>query len=540
MVVQKENRSLVVWLLISSFLIGLSWAALIPMWHTPDEQAHFAQAQNVMIGRKNQFLTFTTSRDIAQSEKYLRTFRINGNNEFIYHPEFNIHYGDSTIGGYEKEIMDFPIKFREDFVLTEASGYPPLYYWYIAGVNKLFWKSDLIMRVFISRIATVFLATAGSLVIFFLGCEFFKNQFYAITVAALATFHPMWRFVGSGVTSDVLWNIVYPLILLSILIVIRKPEGRNLVWLVLTTLVAIFVKPQAWLLVCFSIIMLLWFERIRVIKHSLLTGRLMRVGMILCIAFIVFQVFSSFVPGMTNFISLFIPVPVRLQYRGFGIPEILDIHVHDLSPFQYISAMKQELYKQTFPWFWGVYRWLSLTLPLFFYRIIKIVVLGSLLGWILGFKRRSSITRTPMSLTIVVFSMLWYAFGLLVWNFFYWRSHGYSFGIQGRYFFPNLPEQMIILFTGLLLLVPMGWRKLVAFCTSLAMILFHWYSLWFVSSSYYDSSNIQIFFLQASQYKPWFFKMPFLPIIIGMGLASSVWFSWKLGVKCFKGSRAKG
>jgi hypothetical protein len=129
---------------------------------------------------------------------------------------------------------------------------------------------------------------------------------------------------------------------------------------------------------------------------------------------------------------------------------------------------------------------------------------------------------------MVLMSVFVYASGLLVWNYLYWKSHGFPFGIQGRYFFPNLPEHMILLLAGLLLLVPVAWRRVMAISSLVATVLFHWYSLWFISSSYYNSSNIQTFFLQASQYKPWFFKTPFLPTILVMAIFTNVIFLWKL------------
>ena len=42
---QKTSGPLIIFLTAVLFA-GISWSALIPMWQTPDEQAHFAQAQD--------------------------------------------------------------------------------------------------------------------------------------------------------------------------------------------------------------------------------------------------------------------------------------------------------------------------------------------------------------------------------------------------------------------------------------------------------------------------------------------------------------
>ena len=132
-------------------------------------------------------------------------------------------------------------------------------------------------------------------------------------------------------------------------------------------------------------------------------------------------------------------------------------------------------------------------------------------------------------LKILIFSAAVYGGGLLLWNFFYWKSHGFSLGIQGRYFFPNMAEHMILLVGGLAMMR----KKLIIFLAVLGMIAFNWYSWWFVAASYFDAGSFQTFFAQMSQYKPWFFKTPFLPGLVGLGLVSSGWFLWEMGVELF-------
>lgn len=513
MAIQTENKSLVVWLLVSSFLIGLSWAALIPMWQTPDEQAHFAQAQDFAAIGYRPNPGKSTSRDIVLSEQLLQTFRDSGNNRFTYHSEYRLPYSDSLAGIFEQEIVNIPVSFRTDFVMNEATGYPPLYYWYIAGVNKLFWESDLMTRVFLSRIATVFLTTAAVFTSYLLAREVFKHQIHAIATAALVSFHPMWRFVGSGVTSDALFNMLYPLGILILLFFLRK-GSRKWFWLFYAVFFsAMFAKVQA-----VSLYLIGFFPMLAQVYRKRWRREMMFVGA----SFLFFLVVTS-IAVLRSF-----PNSPLVRFPGWvTLPEISLLTQFSEPPTlpDYMIFIGRELYRQIFPWYWGVYRWLSLTVPIWSYRIIKIIMIGSFIGWFLVIARRRKllalVRRKP--LLIALMSSAVYAIGLLAWNFLFWKNHGFSFGIQGRYFFPNLPEHMVLLLAGLLLLVPDTLRKLVSVSVSIAMIAFCWYCLWFVSSSYYDSSKAQIFFLQASQYKPWFFKSPLLPILVGASLASSIY-----------------
>ena len=217
------------------------------------------------------------------------------------------------------------------------------------------------------------------------------------------------------------------------------------------------------------------------------------------------------------------------------LPEIANFSDLYSSPSvaEYIKVTTVELYRQGFAWYFGVYRWLSLTLPIWVYRIIKVILLVSAAGWGFGLlKKESGVIRWKQA-GLVVLSALIYAGGLLGWNFFYWKSHGFSLGIQGRYFFPNLAEHMILLMGGLILVAGARFRKIIVFLAVLGMVIFSWYSWLFVSSSYFDNANIYTFFLQAGQYKPWFFKWPFLPGVVGLGLISSGWFLWEFGVELF-------
>ena len=516
MEIQKTGRRALISLLISVFLAGTSWAAMVPLWQTPDEQAHFAQAQDLATLGYRPKTGFSTSQDIVLSEKYLGVFRDErGNNRFTYHPEYNIEYSNLAYGFYEKELMAMPVESRSIFAINEATGYPPLYYLYISAINKQFWSLDLISRVFLSRAATVLLSVGLGIAVFEIGKILFKQIYYAYVLAAMAVFQPMRMFAGSGVTSDALMNLIYPLSILLLLKADLRPTWKNLIALILSLIALLLTKTQGVFLIFISVFF--WLK--------VIIDRKNRVGPKLISAVVLLAIAAVVSIGIINRTAFRNIIPQWLLANMF-IPEVEDSGSLSSQPFliDYIKTSAVDLYRQVLPWYWGVYRWLSLTLPLWVYRVIKIIIMASLIGLIAGFKK-IKIVANLKPFAWLIGSSLVYALGIYAWNLLFWRSKGFSFGIQGRYFFPNLPEHMAILLVGLLVLAPLRFRRAIGFATVTLMVLFNWFSLWFLSQSYYGSIiNYQTFFLRASQYKPWFFKTPLLEAWLGLGIFTSLWF----------------
>ena len=98
------------WLLIIITLFkGLLWSLFIPMWHFPDEQAHFNHVA-FNVERPN-LINFgkglDLNQEIAISEQLLGTYRDEqGNNSFTYHPEYNPEYSNSQQGTHEEQIKN--------------------------------------------------------------------------------------------------------------------------------------------------------------------------------------------------------------------------------------------------------------------------------------------------------------------------------------------------------------------------------------------------------------------------------------------------
>src|SRR5574340_201516 len=92
----------------------LAWVVTVPVFQTPDEQAHFAQLQWYAEKRSLAIDYKNLSLEVATAEELLGTRRdISGNNKYTYHPEYK--------NGTPIPLM--PQSTRTVYVDREAAGY---------------------------------------------------------------------------------------------------------------------------------------------------------------------------------------------------------------------------------------------------------------------------------------------------------------------------------------------------------------------------------------------------------------------------------
>src|SRR3989338_3123632 len=149
----NKDKALLIILILSFIFKQLAWTAFVPMWHFPDEQAHFGQvayiAEKGSAPPRDESNNLT--EEIRKSEELLGTERDElGINKFTYHPEFRIEYTGTNEGQSENEITGLSkIPKNRQMVKREATSYPELYYRVLAMVYKMFYRTDLFQRVFL-------------------------------------------------------------------------------------------------------------------------------------------------------------------------------------------------------------------------------------------------------------------------------------------------------------------------------------------------------------------------------------------------------
>ena len=190
--------------------------------------------------------------------------------------------------------------------------------------------------------------------------------------------------------------------------------------------------------------------------------------------------------------------------------------------------------REVLPWYWGVYRWLSLTSPHVVYQIINRVLVISFLGifiWLVLIIKERKLTRSDIFIGFLIVSSIIYFLVISIGDYLFHLKNSYSFGIQGRYFFPLVMAHMTLVLFGLRQIFNFLFKKYAKFgllLIALLIIIFNDLSLIHVSSSYYDTSTIGRFIIEASQYKPAIFKGNNILIILTIAVTLQLVFLFSL------------
>lgn len=485
------EKSLLILLILAALFKGIVWAALIPIWHSPDEQAHFAQVQYYAENKTGLRGGNDLSHEVYESERLLGTLRDErGNNAFTYHPEFRIDYSDTPVGISEGQIRSLGKETRTEYVKKEAARYPPLYYILAAVGYTAGYPFDLFVRVSMTRMISVLMGAATVWVSYLLARSIFpKNALLSLTVASLVSFQPMFTFVTAGVTNDNLLNLLSMTLLWLMADSLRKGmSGGRILAMIVTLGLGVLTKQLIYPFIPLPIL---------VVAHDLVRkqkpGNRVRVLMVLGIIMVI---------GAAAMVRL-----LQSGLLPWPMPDPRS-PMHTMSLGMYLSQKLPVLYRETLPWYWGVFKWLGIVLPLPVLRAIKIVSAAAVIGLARHLIRRIRQKRfsiTDVQLMLLIVSSIWFIIWLLLWDYELVRSIGFSHGLQGRYFFPNLGAHMTLIAFGLWQLTERFRRQIAKLAIAGSMVL-NLIALRTMLASYYDLSPLGLFLDQASQYKPWFFK----------------------------------
>lgn len=492
-------------LFLSIILGGIFWLILIPLWQTPDEQAHFAQVAFLSEkGRNPGGGVLDTSEEIFVSEQLLGTKRDNvGNNKFTFHPEYKIEYTDSLIGKYEASIAGLAkTDAQKKFVYEEATRYPMLYYIPATWIYKFLYSEDIFTRVFAVRIWSLVLFILNVFIIYRISKLIFsKQQLSALITTMLVGLQPMMIFSNIGVTSDSLGNLLFSLfILFSLRLIICGFSLFDMSLLLLISKFAIDTKTQ-FILILPLLMLLFVFLILRDIKGKQKYFVLIIFG-IISITFL-----------LSLYLTNFAPLVITSQFfKTLNLASLIKFTVEYTIP---------HTYKEVMPWFWGIYDWLGVTYPRIIHRIINWFVLISVIGfifWVIKIiKKQLFRERYIQGLGFLLLIIVVYYISLSFYDWLSWYQSGYQLGIQGRYFFPVISIIMLVitigwtnLFTGIKQTSLIEYKII-----SLFIVLINIFAIYVVIHTYFSANSLNALVLQASQYKPWWIKgISFLTILV--------------------------
>ncbi len=488
-------------LLLTAFFSSVVWAALMPIWHFPDEQAHFAQVQNTSELGRDPRGSADLSQEIAESERVLGTLRDErGNNQFTGNPSFRISYVSGIDGSREQQLKSLPVEARKVFVGRESPHYPPLFYWYSSAWYRLVYGADLFTRVLLVRIGSAVLFTGIIYLAYKTGKELFpKHSSHALGLATVTASHPMLVFVSSGINNDTLVTVIGSAITLACLRLIRHGYSiQRMFAIALLFGLGMLTKQTIFLLTPLMIAACL----IAYFRHR---GS-------------VKKIFAALLVSSASLGLVF--ALMKLFNQGFWLPywplSLSDMFANpDL--LTSLQVLVSRLYRETLPWYWGVFKWLGVVFPLPLIRAFKLLTVISVVGWVVyaaKVMRKQVDGDNPLLWLALALGNAGYGIGLVAWELSAILKLGFGHGIQGRYFFPLIVSQMALLYFGWLQLVPKSWHAQFNAMLRLGLVGLGVYSLWYITSQYYSFESFSVFVQQVSQYKASIAKWPMLGIWI--------------------------
>jgi hypothetical protein len=505
-------------LLVLTLLKGITWSLIIPLWHFPDEQAHFGHIAYLAEGGNPKLHgKVDQNQEIVISEEILGTKRnYQGNNKYTYHPEFRLEYAiDDLNGPQEETIKTINQKERKNFVLRESAYYPHFFYYLSGFVYKVFYQANLFIRVFSIRLFWLFLSLLTVLISFKSARLIFpKDNKIPLIVATLTAFHPMLTFTSSGVTSDNLYNFLFSLVIYFCLKLINQFTWQNVFGLTATLGLGLITKQQfltAFVIITPIIIHVFIKNKKKTLMALLLTPIIFLIAYLISPEYI-FKLIKMIKQGNLPFISLNSPSDQVLPNY-----QLMD-HI--------IWTIKHTI-REVIPWYWGVFNWLGVILPRWVNRVLNRMLILAFIGLIIKVVKlikAKKITNQVKSLGFIAWVAVSYYFCLLIWDWVFFKNNGFSFGIQGRYYFPTIIAHMILLTVGLNAISKLFGSiisKFLLIVLPLWFVVLNFIALFTVSNAYYDTGSINSFISQASQYKPWFAKGILLEgLLIALGLTT--------------------
>ncbi len=499
-------------LLILIFINSLIFSSLVPMWHGPDEQAHFAQVQ-YLAEHLSWYSSydqdhFTSSQEVVASEELLGTHRDEtGRNKFTFNPNFRIEYTNSSIGKYELLIQNFPLTYRTNLVKKEATVYPPLFYIISAIPYRAGYNLGLIDRVFLTRLASIIMGLGVVYYSFKLSQLVFPRQpLLSLTSTLLVSFQPMFSFLTISVTSDNLMNFIFTAILYFCTKVISRQQIdlTTTLGILFTFIAGFFTKPH--FIIAIPVLVSLPLFLFSFQKWGQIISR--HRSQIIWVSISLAVVAIVRISPQVNFIL-----------TKYGV-NLLDTNLQSLTHprfpnytlLEHINWTLRHTVAEVIPWYWGVFNWLGVTLPRSVNRVINRILILSAFGLVIWLIKLIKYRRWQTQDKLIVFlglSSLIYFSSLMLWDWLFRRQHGFSFGMQGRYYFPTIVGHMILILTGWINLIPKSWWvKLLGMST----IALNFIGLYTLAKSYYQLWPLAAFFNQFSQYKPVYFKFPYILI----------------------------
>jgi len=170
----KNERRLIVLLLLLTFLRGVVWAGIMPAYQSPDEPIHMGVIHVVGMELRMPATSEKLPKRVEESLKRSRWWH-----------DWYVHAGWSP--GY---------------LTLGAAAHPPLYYYLMAPLYRIFYGAGDMTLVILRLFNVLFALGVTWFAYMTTRIMFPKDEFMKYAVALLVIFQPMNAFVGSAVNND--------------------------------------------------------------------------------------------------------------------------------------------------------------------------------------------------------------------------------------------------------------------------------------------------------------------------------------------------
>ncbi len=439
-------------LLALTFVSGVFWAAVIPIWQAPDEPAHFSYIQS--LGEE-----FSLLPDSYLSQEIDTVQYLTGLNRVPSHTAVTQPFAaDSRQGPQEETIQELPKSFRVDRTAQSnpASIYPPGYYLPASLVYRLLSSQDVLTITFGLRIFSAFLTTLTMLFGYLTLKRFFHDEATAKATALIIALAPMYIFMGMAVNVDVLVWLFFSVYLYLLTRAFTDGLSWRLNLLVaLTAALGLWVKQTFLLAIPFYLILLVFLN----LRKSLTPSRTVA-------PFLVFFAAIAILDGW-----LYLGDFIRTSPAYPGGTQTEEASVGGF--FQHFREHWPNYRHFGFDAFWGNFGWLDTPLSQRPYDLIRWGSAAAAAGLVLYFIT-STLRRKIDALALFYLSLsITFIASFILVNYIRIIT-GEGWALQGRYFFPIMLPIIALQVQGITWFVnarPL--RHVLLLALVVGMVLFH-------------------------------------------------------------------
>jgi len=419
-----RQRKILVLILLVTFLRGIIYASITPLWQAPDEPFHYEYIGE--LGRK-----FGAGEEYTSTEMEI----LISMQRWDFWRYQNQLTPESTPWGFS----DVPF-----FSTIRYLGRAPLYYYLCLPLYFPVSNLATDLRVYTLRLANVFLGVLIVFASYLIAREIFPHdEVVSLGTPIFVAFLPMHTTLMASINGDNLVNLLFCLFLYLAIKVLRKGVSWTSVGaLVLIMILSFATKRTAIAQLPFALLIpgLLLFRR----KSPSFKAWLRRVGLT-SLWFLVLA--ALFVPA-SNLMEKVLKTQVNASELCLRFLNFL----HSPKPLGRLVFNCGVMFRS----FWGHFGWMSIPLDSAYYRIMLVVTLASVVGLLVWLSRlvakRESIARWQgLSLLFLFFSLSLVALTAI------FRCTIYEYvPLQGRYIFPTIAVAGLFFVLGLRSLIRLG------------------------------------------------------------------------------------